>query len=80
MAAVGSDEMERLPFSIYGRSPLVAHWLRSKHLAGESQHKTGPQSMVRMQIDHIKFVFLLSENIWRYQWTELLDMEIYMLL
>ena len=63
MPAAGSDQMERLPFTIYGRSPLVAHWLHSKSLAGKSQHTTGPNTMVRVQVEKLKLVYLSSKQI-----------------
>ncbi|XP_063722554.1 protein FAM227B-like isoform X2 [Symsagittifera roscoffensis] len=53
MPVCGSDQMERLPFSVYGRSPLVAHWLHSKSLAGKSQHTTGPNTMIRVQVEKL---------------------------
>ena len=56
MPVCGSDQMERLPFSVYGRSPLVAHWLHSKSLAGKSQHTTGPNTMIRVQVEKLKWV------------------------
>ncbi|XP_075258003.1 uncharacterized protein LOC142350001 isoform X2 [Convolutriloba macropyga] len=63
MPAAGSDQMERLPFTIYGRSPLVAHWLHSKSLAGKSQHTTGPNTMVRVQVEKLNQETLTLQDV-----------------